>query len=59
MFLQGPSLTAHLANISGLNERCSHHVEHPHIPEVDCAACTFLMIVHRIKKPKNKNKQAA
>ena len=50
--------TAHLANISRLNERCSHHVEHPHILAVDCAACTFLMITRGTKKKKkNPNDQ--
>lgn len=37
-----------------LNECCIRRREHPHILEVDCAVCTFLTIVHGIKK---KNEQ--
>lgn len=48
----------HIWQTLGLNERCSHHVEHPHILEVDCAACTFLMIVSGIKKKKQTKKGA-
>lgn len=40
-----------------LNECCIRRREHPHILEVDCAVCTFLTIVHGIKKKRAAGKK--